>query len=114
MISNYRLFGNLCGQECQRLTCHHTAEDQKIFPALMQGSEGQRRVVERLMYEHTIIHALLEDLKTRAVALLQSPEQEDFTALSETFRQLAATLRSHFGDEETELEDAIGYHGIRV
>ena len=114
MIRNYRLFGNLCGQECQLLTFHHTAEDRQIFPALMQGSEGLRRVVERLMYEHTIIHALLEELETRAVALLQSPEQDNFTALSETFRQLAATVRSHFGYEETELEEAIGYHGIRV
>lgn len=112
MMSNYRLFGNLCGQECRLLTFHHTSEDQHVFPALMQGSEGLRRVVERLMFEHTVIHALLEELEMRAATLMKAPGQDNFTALSEAFRKLAATVRSHFGYEQTELEEAIGYHRI--
>lgn len=114
MIANYRLFGNLCGQECQLLTFHHTAEDQHIFPALMSRSDGLRRVVERLIEEHGVIHALLERLEAQTIALLQSPGQESYRSLRETFVQLAATIRSHFGYEQTELEEAIGYYGVPV
>jgi len=114
MTANYRLFGNLCGQECLFLTFHHSAEDDYIFPALMQGSEGLRRVVERLAEEHLVIHAMIERLQEDAAALMRSQDADTFARLRETFAQLAATVRSHFGYEQTELEEAIGFHGIAI
>lgn len=114
MIVNYRLFGNLCGQECRHLTFHHTSEDQHLFPALMRGSEGLRRVIERLIEEHVVIHALLERLEAQAITLLESPGQESFAPLKETFVQLAGTVRSHFSYEQTEMEEAIGFYGIQI
>lgn len=114
MGANYRLFGNLCGQECQFLTFHHTSEDEQIFPALMRGSEGLRKVVQRLAEEHGVIHALLERLEAEAITLLKEPEEENYRRLKETFAKLAATVRSHFGYEQSELEEAIGYYGIAM
>ena len=65
MTANYRLFGNLCGRECQMLTLHHTIEDHSIFPVLRQGSDGLKKVVDRLSQEHLIIHQLLEALEDK-------------------------------------------------
>lgn len=112
MAANYRLFGNLCGQECQFLTFHHRGEDSSIFPALMQGSDGLRRVVERLMEEHAVIHGLIEKMATEAEAIVRAPDAASFAALKSTFGTLVAMVRSHFGYEQTELEEALGYYDL--
>ena len=114
MASNYRLFGNLCGQECQLLNFHHTAEDRQIFPALMNGSEGLRRVVERLMEEHTVIHGLIEQMEAQAVSLIRAPDAVGFRTLSQTFATLVEIVRSHFGYEQVELEEALGYYQVPI
>ncbi len=55
MMTNFRSFGNLCGQECRNLTLHHMAEDERIFPALSDGGDALRRVIQRLTREHLVI-----------------------------------------------------------
>lgn len=115
MVESYRAFGNLCGRECQMLTFHHMAEDQLIFPALdNQGSEGLRKVVQRLREEHEVIHSLLVDLETRAAAAVARADAESFAELKQTFDTLDRTVRSHFGYEQTELEQALGYYDVEV
>ena len=112
MRDNYRAFGNLCGQECQMLTFHHTAEDEYIFPALMQGSEGLRKVVERLGAEHNIIHQLLEEFESRSASLIGDPSPETFALVKDVFDTLQKVVASHFGYEQTELEEALGYMNV--
>jgi hypothetical protein len=112
MAANYRQFGNLCGQECQVLNFHHTAEDRQIFPALMKGSEGLRRVVERLIEEHAVIHGLIETMEAQAVSLIQAPDPARFQTLRRTFATLLEIVRSHFGYEQVELEEALGYYQV--
>jgi iron-sulfur cluster repair protein YtfE (RIC family) len=109
MHHNFKVFGNLCGQECQMLTFHHQAEDTQIFPILHeQGSDGLRNVLERLAAEHLVIHELLDELEAGSTAALQTPIPEVYAALRATFKILDTCVRSHFGYEETELEDALG------
>ncbi len=112
MAANYRVFGNLCGRECQMLTLHHTIEDQSIFPVLHQGSDGLRKVVDRLSQEHSIIHQLLQALEDKAVNAVREPGRETFAALKAAFLALDRVVRSHFGYEQEELEEALGYFGI--
>jgi iron-sulfur cluster repair protein YtfE (RIC family) len=115
MATNYRHFGNLCGQECQILTFHHTAEDQYIFPRLHQSaSDGLKKVIARLREEHLVIHQALKELEARAQAAMQKPGAETFAALRGTFLRLDKLVQSHFGYEETELEEALGYFGIDI
>ncbi len=115
MSANYRMFGNLCGQECQMLTGHHTIEDQHMFPLLHEeGSDGVKKVVERLMAEHLVVHELIEELEQRAWAYLQNPSAEAFEAAKKTFRDLDTCVRSHFGYEETELEDALSVIDVGI
>jgi hypothetical protein len=113
MAESYRAFGNLCGRECQLLTFHHMAEDQAVFPVLdRKGSEGLRKVVERLRAEHEVIHALLEKLQAAALTAVDRADAHSFAILKETFATLDRTVRSHFGYEEVELEQALGYHEV--
>ena len=112
IMENYQVFGNLCGQECQMLTIHHTIEDRELFPALMQGSDGLRKVVVRLSAEHKIIHKLLEMLQERSVAIISDPNSENFAQLKQVFEVLEEVVTSHFGYEQGELEEAIGYWNV--
>jgi iron-sulfur cluster repair protein YtfE (RIC family) len=113
MRDNIRLFGNLCGQECEMLNFHHDAESQMLFPVLHErGNDGIKKVVERLMAEHKIIHHYLEKLEFHSIATYQNPSTESFSALKETFVALEKIINSHFKYEETELETAIGFYGV--
>jgi hypothetical protein len=112
MAANYRLFGNLCGQECQMLTLHHTIEDHSIFPVLRRGSGGLRQVVDRLSQEHLIIHRLLQALEDSAINAVREPGGETFAELKAAFLALERVVRSHFGYEQEELEEALGYFDV--
>jgi hypothetical protein len=112
MAANYRLFGNLCGRECQMLTLHHSIEDHSIFPLLREGSQGLRRVVDRLSAEHGIIHRLLLALEDHADETVNTPGPESFARLKAAFLALDRVVRSHFGYEQEELEEALGYFAV--
>ena len=109
MNRNLQLFGTLCGRECNHLLFHHGAEEQQIFPAVeSRAGSGFAALVAKLREEHLVVHALLEDLAQGAQALSDSPDDETYASLRDTFNRLHAVLRSHFHYEETELEEALG------
>lgn len=110
MIDNYRLFGNLCGHECRALTLHHTVEDRSIFPLMRNHTPGLDKVIDRLSAEHQIVHKLLVKLQEAAKNIALDPSEENFLELQETFRVLEQVVTSHFGYEERELEEALGYY----
>ncbi|MGO9698093.1 MAG: hemerythrin domain-containing protein [Xanthobacteraceae bacterium] len=112
MTANYRPFGNLCGRECQMLTLHHTIEDRHMFPALRHGSAGLKKVIDRLSLEHLIIHRLLEALEDNARKTVTQPGRETFLELKAAFLALERFVRSHFGYEQEELEEALGFYDV--
>lgn len=109
LTRNLRVFGTLCGQECQVLTFHHSAEDAEIFPALRVGDAALTRVLDRLAEEHLVIHDGIEALARELQAFRQDPGH--YGTLRATFLGLDRLVRSHFGYEEVELADAIGHYG---
>jgi hypothetical protein len=111
MSQNYRLFGNICGQECRMLQFHHDAEEQHMFPALeANGTEDIRCMVAKLRQEHLVVHELLDRLEEAAQALISAPTAGAFSTATKVFDKLEAVVRSHFGYEETGLKDALGVH----
>lgn len=115
LLRNYRLFGNICGQECRMLTGHHTIEDRYIFPVIAAGGhDGMRKVVERLEAEHGVIHDYIEQMEEAAIAVMQTPGPETFATLRAIFEKLETYVVSHFGYEEGALEEAIGYYGLDI
>ena len=109
LTHNMRMFGTMCGRECQVLTFHHDAEEHVIFPQLeQQNIQALSRVVDRLKQEHLIVHELITRLETAAQALVQNPDEHNLAKTKATFAQLHTVVISHFGYEETELREALG------
>lgn len=114
MAVNMRRFGNLCGAACDMLAGHHMIEDQIMFPALDGRTGGLNKVIARLRSEHLVIHELLVRMESAAAALIAAPGSAAASALRTDFNTLEAFVISHFGYEQTELEEALGYYGVEL
>ena len=111
MARDLRLFGALCGRECQHLQFHHDIEEGHTFPIMeARGGEGLRAVIAKLREEHHVVHALIGALAERGEAFLRGPDARRLAALREVLDRLDAVVASHFGYEEAELEEALGVH----
>jgi hypothetical protein len=111
MAENLRAFGNLCGHECLMLKFHHDIESTDMFPRLEAAGGGIfRDVVAKLLSEHDVVHELIIRLGRAANALMEDPNEANFVHAATTYRKLEEVVRSHFGYEETELAEAIGYY----
>lgn len=111
MAENFRAFGSLCGRECQVLKFHHDIEGADMFPRIeAAGGGGFREIVAKLKAEHEVVHELIVRLSHAADVLAKDPSEENFARAGATFRKLEGVVRSHFGYEETELAEAIGYY----
>ncbi|MCA0044359.1 hemerythrin domain-containing protein [Celeribacter litoreus] len=109
MTRNFRAFGNLCGRSCQIINGHHNIEEYDTFVRVEAGGHaGINAVVTKLRAEHKVIHALIEHLYSAAVDLVQDPTEEHYRMAVEKFEQFEAVVKSHFGYEEVELEEALG------
>ncbi len=112
IAQNLRLFGAICGRECQHLQFHHNIEEGHTFPTLEQnGSEGLRAVVAKLRKEHEVVHTLIGALSERGAAFVQNPAAATLADLKEVISNLEEVVDSHFSYEERELEEALGVHG---
>ncbi|MBS3849295.1 hemerythrin domain-containing protein [Devosia sp. BSSL-BM10] len=114
MVSNYRRFGNLCGQYCQIVHTHHSIEDYAIFPALAEQGPVFKAIAERLQAEHVVVHELLLALVDALNALAGEPTQARFEETREIYQALERVLLSHLGYEEEAMGDALGYFDIGV
>jgi hemerythrin-like domain-containing protein len=114
MVTNYRRFGNLCGQHCQIVNTHHSIEDYAIFPALAEQGDIFRKVANRLQAEHVVVHELLVRLVGALNTLAAAPGAENFEACKEVYHALERVLLSHLGYEEDSIGDALGYFEIGV
>ena len=112
MVSNFRRFGNLCGQHCQIVNTHHSLEDAYVFPSLAAISDGYKRVAERLQAEHEVVHELLERQIEALNVLVTAPSAEHFAGAVEVYEALERILASHLGYEEEQIGDALGYYGL--
>ncbi|MDP3494944.1 MAG: hemerythrin domain-containing protein [Hyphomonadaceae bacterium] len=112
MVSNYRRFGNLCGQHCQIVHTHHSIEDYAIFPALAQQGAAFKAIADRLRAEHVVVHELLERLVDALNALAAEPTEARFEDAKTVYHALERVLLSHLGYEEEAMGDALGYFGI--
>jgi hypothetical protein len=111
MAENFRAFGSLCGRECQVLKFHHDIEGADMFRRIEAAGGGMfREIVAKLLSEHEVVHELIIRLGRAADALAEDPGEANFVQAATIYRKLEEVVRSHFGYEETELAEAIGYY----
>jgi Hemerythrin HHE cation binding domain len=109
LTENYRAFGTLCGRQCHLLQMHHDIEEGDMYPRLRR-SDGLRRVLDRLGAEHRTVHALLERIRAIVRSVAAAPTRKQVLDLREVYGVFERVVISHFGYEERELEEAIGYY----
>lgn len=111
MSQNLRAFGSLCGEGCRILKMHHDIEASDMFPRIEAAGNGAfAAIVAKLRAEHEVVHELLTRLDRAADTLIAEPTDANLAQAAATFRQLETVIRSHFGYEESELAEAIGYY----
>ena len=110
MIENYRRVGTpTAAMNASSSPCTTPSRIRKFFPRLRNQSAGLRAVIDRLSQEHEIVHTLLERLEQAAMALSDTPSPEALADLRTIFDALHKVVASHFGYEEEELAEALGY-----
>ncbi|WP_265500336.1 hemerythrin domain-containing protein [Paracoccus beibuensis] len=109
LARNVRQFGTACGRDCALLMNHHDIEETWMFPPLEErGGDLLAPVMARLRAEHRVIHDLIEELHAAAENLVSQPRQKAFADCAARFAALDRAVRSHFGYEETVLEEPLG------
>ncbi|NYG55498.1 hemerythrin domain-containing protein [Nocardioides perillae] len=112
----YDQLGSFCGQLCRGIEVHHRIEDAHLYPALRAADEAELgAVLDRLVDEHDVVHALLLHLD-EALLRLARPEAGpgDLAHLRHGFDHLVRLLESHFRYEEEQLGGALGVHRVPV
>ncbi len=69
-------------------------------------------MITRLVEEHAAIHHLLMDLAARVEGLGERPGPGSFAEARAALVRLDRIVRSHFGYEEAEIDDALARHGV--
>lgn len=112
----YDRLGSFCGELCRGIEVHHRIEDAHLYPALRDvAAEQLGAVLDRLVDEHEVVHAVLLHLD-EALLRLARPEAgpADLDHLRRAFDHLVALLESHFRYEEEQLGGALGAHRVPV
>ncbi len=104
--------GAYCAAYCRLVTTHHSIEDQALFPRLRRSDPQLAPVVDRLHWEHEVIHEVLQGVD-RALVTFVGPEHYG-RQLQLAVDQLSDTLLSHLSYEERELVEPIARLGILV
>lgn len=93
LSAELRLF---CHGFCGTLTRHHIAEDQRLFPHVLARHPGLAAVVDRLMEDHRLLAALIDDLDTAI-------RGRSTDGILRHVDGISAIMESHFGYEERQL-----------
>ena len=112
MRQNSWTLGAYCAAYCRVVTTHHTIEDQAMFPRLRAADPRLVPVVDRLEYEHRIIHDVLERVDDALLAFVGPAA--DASGLQYAVDELTDSLLSHLSYEERELVEPIARLGVLV
>jgi Hemerythrin HHE cation binding domain len=102
--------GAYCASYCRFVTGHHMLEDEAVFPHLRAREADLGPVIDRLAYEHKLIHQVLTDVDRALVEHLRNPT--DLAGLQQAVDLLTDTLLSHLAYEEARLVEPLARHGF--
>ncbi len=109
MRQNNWTAGTFCQSYCRVVTTHHTLEDQSMFPHLRAADPDLAPVIDRLEYEHRVIHDVLERVDQALVAFVSRPGGQ--AELRAAVDLLSDALLSHLSYEERELVEPLARLG---
>jgi hemerythrin-like domain-containing protein len=98
LLQRWRMFGHA-------LHSHHTAEDEGLWPMLLErvaadGDDGARTVLEAMQAEHARIGPVLEECEEGFVRQANGPTEAVRSALEHSLAGAHELLSGHLGHEE--------------
>ena len=79
---------------------HHTAEDELLWPRLLQRAEPDAALILRMEEQHERIDELMQQAEAAAATFGRSAAVADGEQLASTVEQLYAGLHEHLVEEE--------------
>jgi hemerythrin-like domain-containing protein len=110
MRQNDWTLGAYCASYCRVVAAHHGMEDEAVFPHLRSGEPALVPVLDRLVEEHHVISAVLDQVDRALVEFISGPE--DFSRLQDAVDVLTDTLLSHLSYEEYEIVEPLARLGF--
>ena len=89
---------------------HHTAEDELVWPLLLERVDLERPLVLRMEEQHERVAALLDRAQAQATAFGRDASRAAGEALAVTLTSLTAALEEHLDDEEREVLPVVERH----
>jgi hemerythrin-like domain-containing protein len=89
---------------------HHTAEDELVWPLLLERVDLDRPLVLRMEEQHERVADLLEHADAQAGAFAADASPATGETLAATLTQLTAALEEHLDDEEREVLPLVERH----
>ena len=89
---------------------HHSAEDEMLWPLLLERVDLDRPLVLRMEEQHERVAALLERAGAQADAFGQGAAPAAGEVLAVTLTALTGALEEHLGDEEREVLPLVERH----
>jgi hypothetical protein len=93
LTEDLRLF---CTGFCSALTAHHTAEDDSLFPRVLERRPGLTPIVAKLMEDHALLASLITDLE-------DASHRDSPDVVQRHLDGIEAVMTSRFGFEERQL-----------
>jgi Luciferase-like monooxygenase/Hemerythrin HHE cation binding domain len=112
MRQNYWTLGAFCAAYCRVVSVHHAIEDQHMFADLEAADRSLASVLERLREDHERIAAVLAEVDSALVAMIDGGDRLD--GARGAVERLGELLLAHLQDEENQLLEPIGRLAIPI
>ncbi|WP_432937742.1 hemerythrin domain-containing protein [Kribbella sp. CA-253562] len=89
---------------------HHQAEDDLIWPVLLERASLHTDLVHRMEAQHAALGALLDRIQRLTPVWGRTASRVEGEDLAATVREASAVLRQHLAEEEDEILPVIAEH----
>jgi iron-sulfur cluster repair protein YtfE (RIC family) len=92
------------------LTAHHTAEDDLVWPLLLERARPSAALVERMEEQHDGLHTGIEEVRRLTDAWRADPSPDVASELSTAITGMLGQLTTHLDEEERDVVPLIAEH----
>ncbi|GAA1522653.1 hemerythrin domain-containing protein [Kribbella lupini] len=89
---------------------HHQAEDDLIWPLLLDRATLHQNLVHRMEAQHTALESALDRIDQLTPQWQRSADPAEGRELAAVVREASALLREHLGEEERDILPVIAEH----
>ena len=105
-----RVLGEHLADVANGLHHHHTAEDELLWPLMLERDAVHAELIHRMEAQHARLHQPLERIEDLNARWRATASTADRDALADVIAQASVALDEHLTDEERELLPLVAVH----